>query len=481
MLPLLEPGVVLAGKYRVERVLGQGGMGVVLAAHHLQLGQRVALKFLLPEVCTSGEAVARFLREARAAVQIESEHVARVVDVGTLETGSPYMVMEYLEGSDLGDVLQKRGPMPLQLAAGYVLEAMEAVAEAHALGMVHRDLKPSNLFLARRRDGSFIVKVLDFGISKAAQDAHGPSASMTSTHAVMGSPLYMSPEQVRSSKDVDARADIWSLGVILHELLCGRTPFHGETMTAVLAMIAADPPPPLRTVRPDLSPAIEALVLRCLNKDRTQRFQNVAELAYALAPFVGPEAHGPVERISKVLGRPAMASSQNLAQSSPAVSGGVQTAGAWGHTQPGEAKSKKPLVYLGVGAVLIAGAAAGALLFRPAADETAASASAASLETAAAAPAVPTTTVPATAAPLPPEPVVTPAAPIVEPSAAPLPEAAPAPVARTQRNTRTSRNTRSSSPATPTAVVVAPTREAPPSSPPPAAPKSNKGLFDDTK
>jgi hypothetical protein len=388
------------------------------------------------------------------------------------------MVMEYLEGSDLGDVLQKRGPMPLPLAAGYVLEAMEAVAEAHALGMVHRDLKPSNLFLARRRDGSFIVKVLDFGISKAAQDAHGPSASMTSTHAVMGSPLYMSPEQVRSSKDVDARADIWSLGVILHELLCGRTPFHGETMTAVLAMIAADPPPPLRTVRPDLSPAIEALVLRCLNKDRTQRFQNVAELAYALAPFAGPEAHAHVDRISKVLGRPALASSQNLAQSSPAMSGGVQTAGAWGHTQPGEAKSKKPLVYLGVGAILIAGAAAGALLFRPAADETSASASAAPLGTAAAAPAVPAATDPS---PPPPEPVVTPAAPIVEPSAAPLPEAAPAPTARAQRNTRTSRNTRSSSPAAPTAVVVAPTREAPPSSPPPAAPKSNKGLFDDTK
>ena len=479
MLPLLEPGVVLAGKYRVERVLGQGGMGVVLAAHHLQLGQRVALKFLLPEVCTSGEAVARFLREARAAVQIESEHVARVVDVGTLEGGSPYMVMEYLEGSDLGDVLQKRGPMPLQLAVSYVLEAMEAVAEAHALGMVHRDLKPSNLFLARRRDGSFIVKVLDFGISKATQDSQGPSASMTSTTAVMGSPLYMSPEQVRSSKDVDARADIWSLGVILHELLSGRTPFHGETMTAVLAMIAADPPPPLRSVRPDLSPAIEAVVLRCLNKDRNQRFQNVAELAYALAPFAGPEAQGPVDRISKVLGRPAMASSQNLAQSAPALSGGMQTAGAWGHTQPGETKSKKPLVYLGVGAVLLAGAAAAALLFRPAPRDTTASAVVPSLDTAAAAPVVPATT--NTAPPPAPEPVVTPAAPVVEPSAAPLPEAAPAPVARPQRNTRPTRTTRGTSPAAPTAVVVAPTREAPAPPPPPVAPKPTKGLFDDTR
>jgi serine/threonine-protein kinase len=479
MLPLLEPGVVLAGKYRVERVLGQGGMGVVLAAQHLQLGQRVALKFLLPEVCTNGEAVARFLREARTAVQIESEHVARVVDVGTLEGGAPYMVMEYLEGSDLGDVLAKRGPMPLPLAAGYVLEAMEAIAEAHALGMVHRDLKPSNLFLARRRDGSNIVKVLDFGISKAAHDAQlGPSASMTSTTAVMGSPLYMSPEQVRSSKDVDARADVWSLGVILHELLSGRTPFHGETMTAVLAMIVADPPPPLRTVRPDLSPAVEAIVFRCLNKDRTQRFQNVAELAYALAPYAPPEAQAAVERISKVLGRPPMASVPNLAQSSAAVSS-QQTGNAWGNTQMGEPKSKKALLFGGIAAVLVAGAAAGAFLFNAPSADTAASASAASPNTAAAAPAVPEAAETAATAKTPPEPVVTPAAPIVvEPSAAPVVEPPPAPAAR---STRTSRPSRRSSPATTAAVVGATTREAstPPS--PPAAPKPAKGLFDDTK
>jgi serine/threonine protein kinase len=478
MLPLLEPGVVLAGKYRVERVLGQGGMGVVLAAQHLQLGQRVALKFLLPEVCTNGEAVARFLREARTAVQIESEHVARVVDVGTLEGGAPYMVMEYLEGSDLGDVLSKRGPMPLPLAAGYVLEAMEAIAEAHALGMVHRDLKPSNLFLARRRDGSYIVKVLDFGISKAAHDAQlGPSASMTSTTAVMGSPLYMSPEQVRSSKDVDARADVWSLGVILHELLCGRTPFHGETMTAVLAMIVADPPPPLRTVRPDLSPAVEAIVFRCLNKDRTQRFQNVAELAYALAPYAPPEAQVAVERISKVLGRPSMASVPNLAQSSAAVSS-QQTGSAWGNTQMGEPKSRKALLLVGIGAVLVAGAAAGAFLFNAPSADTAASASAASPNTAAAAPVMPEATATADAAKTAPEPVVTPAAPIVEPSAAPVVESPPAPAAR---STRTSRPSRRSSPATTAAVVVAPTREASPPSSPPAAPKPAKGLFDDTK
>src|SRR4051812_29611172 len=209
----VREGDVLAGKYRVDKILGAGGMGVVVAAHHVQLDERVAIKFLLPEALGNAEAVARFAREARAAVKIKSEHVARVIDVGTLETGAPYMVMEYLEGGDLSQVLASRGPLPVEEAVEYVLQACEAIAHAHALGIVHRDLKPANLFLIRRPDGTNAIKVLDFGISKVMP---GKSASsdnaMTRTRTVMGSPLYMSPEQMASTRDVDGRTDLWALG-----------------------------------------------------------------------------------------------------------------------------------------------------------------------------------------------------------------------------------------------------------------------------
>ena len=212
-LPRVEQGDVLAGKYRVDRVLGVGGMGVVVAATHLQLEERVALKFMLPEAYGDPDLAARFTREARAAVKLKSEHVARVLDVGTLDTGAPYIVMEYLDGTDLADELHKKGPLPVHEAAEYVLQACDALAEAHALGIVHRDLKPANLFLTRRGDGSPLVKLLDFGISKtsAFNDA---GVAMTKTAAMMGSALYMSPEQMTSPKDVDARADVWALGTI---------------------------------------------------------------------------------------------------------------------------------------------------------------------------------------------------------------------------------------------------------------------------
>ncbi|HTA88434.1 MAG TPA: protein kinase [Polyangiaceae bacterium] len=335
MSQVVQVGQVLAGKYRVEQVLGQGGMGVVVAAMHLQLGQLVALKFLLPHMCEHGEAVVRFSREARAAVQIQSEHVARVTDVGTLESGAPYMVMEYLKGSDLGDVLRLRGPLPIPEAVGFLLQACEAIAEAHALGIVHRDLKPANMFLTQRRDGSPLVKVLDFGISKALQETAG-GVSVTSTTAVMGSPLYMSPEQVRSSKTVDARSDVWALGVILQELLTGAPTYEAETASALMAMIAADPPTPLRVRRPDAPAPLELAILRCLEKDRERRMPNVAEFARSIAPFAAPEARASVERIARVLGHSVHAlqnTAPALSAPAPALGQGSATAGAWGQTQ----------------------------------------------------------------------------------------------------------------------------------------------------
>jgi serine/threonine protein kinase len=308
-------GQVIDGKYRVQRIIGAGGMGIVVAAEHLQLGRIVALKFLLEQACENPEAVSRFLREGRALAQISSEHVARVMDVGTLEQGQPYLVLEYLEGRDLSLLLKELGQLPLALAVDYVLQAAEAVAEAHANGIIHRDLKPSNLFLTEGTDGEPLIKVLDFGISKAilpkseqsrrveADATTAAAGHDTNTGALVGSPLYMSPEQIRSARRVDERTDIWGFGVVLYELLCGRRPFGGETLTGTLAAVAADPPQSMRTLRADLPAELEAVVLRCLEKSPDQRFDSLAGLARALQRFAAPGALASVERIERRLGR----------------------------------------------------------------------------------------------------------------------------------------------------------------------------------
>jgi hypothetical protein len=286
MSAVVQEGEVLADKYRVERILRQGGMGIVVAALHLELRSRVALKFLLPSACTVPEAVSRFLREARAASKIQSPHVVRVTDVGKLESGAPFMVMELLRGADLGEIIETRGPLLVPDAVEWVLQACEAIAEAHALGIVHRDLKPSNLFLTRQADGSPFIKVLDFGISKAIGPPDAESTmSTTTTTAFLGSPAYMSPEQVRSAKSVDARTDIWALGVVLHELLTGAPVYQGENVSSLMAMILTDPPTPVRQLRADVPSGLEQVILRCLQKDRARRYATVGELAAALAPF----------------------------------------------------------------------------------------------------------------------------------------------------------------------------------------------------
>jgi len=300
----VNPGDVLAGKYRVERVLGVGGMGVVVAATHLELGQLVALKFLLPAAELNADATARFLREARAAVRISSEHVARVTDVGRLENSSPYMVMEYLDGVDLGEH-PKGAALPIENAVDFVLQACEAIAVAHALGIVHRDLKPANLFLTRRPDGSELIKVLDFGISKVVE-LNESNAALTKTSAVMGSPLYMSPEQMRSARNVDVRTDVWALGTILHELIAGTPPFGGETLGEVFAAVMTAEVTPLRALRPETPERLERLVQRSLAKDPTQRVANVAELAVGLAEFAPPRARALVARVQGVLERAGM-------------------------------------------------------------------------------------------------------------------------------------------------------------------------------
>jgi serine/threonine-protein kinase len=293
-----QPGQILAGKFRVDRVLGQGGFGVVVAATHLHLNERVALKFLLPSALQNPQLVGRFLREAQAAVRIKSEHVARVSDVGQLPTGEPYMVMEYLHGQDLAGHIEQHGPLPPQQAASFLLQALEAIAEAHSLGIVHRDLKPANLFLTRRADGSTLIKVLDFGISKMASEGQG---GLTATGAIMGSPYYMSPEQLTDMKLVDVRSDIWSLGVVFFELVTGKIPFPDDGQIGQLvAAILTKPPCSVRQLRPDLRPEIDALVQRCLQKQQDARFQNVGQLAEALAPLAGEEGRVSVSRITSL-------------------------------------------------------------------------------------------------------------------------------------------------------------------------------------
>ena len=277
---LPAPGQTIAGKYEIVRNIGEGGMGVVFEAMHLRLRQRVAIKMLQPHVMKMPDIVARFEREARAAAQLKSRHAARVIDVAETAEGLPYMVMEFLDGHDLAAELDARHSLPIGDAVDCVLQACSAMAEAHANGIIHRDLKPSNLFLCEENEQR-VVKVLDFGISKMTREL---DVRVTATHASVGTPLYMSPEQVRSAKTVDERTDIWSLGVILFELIAGRPPFDGSA-TAVAASIVADEPPSLRDVRADVPEGLAEIVRTALAKDPKARFADVQSFAKALAPF----------------------------------------------------------------------------------------------------------------------------------------------------------------------------------------------------
>ena len=294
---VIRQGDVLGGKYRVERVIGQGGMGVVVAARHTELRQRVALKLIPADQLHDKELVERFMREARAAARLKSEHSVKVIDVGKRTNGSPYIVMELLEGSDLGQIVE-RSPLPVPDAVDYILQVCEAVAEAHALGIVHRDLKPRNLFLTARVHGKPHVKVLDFGLAKRVdmQDV-----TLTATTAIIGSPQYMSPEQLKASRNVDYRTDIWSLGVCIYELVSGRVPFDSDAVPVLCAMVLKDDPTPLPSIRPDVPPGLWHVIQTCLRKEPSERYSNVAELAEALEPYAPPHSKGATARISAVL------------------------------------------------------------------------------------------------------------------------------------------------------------------------------------
>jgi serine/threonine-protein kinase len=283
----IKPGAMIGEKYRVERELGRGGFGIVVRAMHLALDERVAIKILTD--AGSGEAdwredAARFQREAQATAALKGEHVVRIHDVDVLPEGLPYIVMEYLDGETLHHVVHTRAPLPVDEAVDILVQVLAALAEAHAAGIVHRDLKPANVFLTKGKAGLEIAKVLDFGASKS--DVHGAAGqSLTRTGALIGTAAYMAPEQMVDAKRVDARADIWSAGVILYELLSKKLPFGAPTDPTTAAAVLTKPPLPLSVARWGLPPVLAAAIMRCLEKDPSRRFESAADLGAALAPF----------------------------------------------------------------------------------------------------------------------------------------------------------------------------------------------------
>jgi serine/threonine protein kinase len=284
----VTPGDVVAGKYKVERIIGTGGMGSVVAAWHQQLNQRVALKFMLPAIAADPQAAARFLREGRAAARLSTPHVGRVLDLDSLPNGTPYMVMEFLEGETLAQRLVRTGALPVADALRIIREALIGLAEAHALSIVHRDFKPANLFLARRADGTEVVKVLDFGIAKSVDPDIEQGLGQTSQRMLMGSPPYMAPEQINLGA-LDARTDVWAVGAVLYELLGGKVPFWGPTLVDVMFAIQNKEPEPL-----NVSPALAEVIARCLAKKPEGRYADAAAVTVALKDIENAPVEVPV-------------------------------------------------------------------------------------------------------------------------------------------------------------------------------------------
>ncbi len=284
----IRPGDTLDGRYKIQRLVAIGGMGAVFEALHVELQQQVAVKAMLREHTASPEATHRFIQEARAAAKLRSVHVAHVFDVGRLPRGEPYIVMEFLAGKDLRGVLAERGRLSMHLAVDWIIQSCDAMAEAHLVGIIHRDLKLGNIFVAERKRLGPIVKVLDFGISKITRTPD--QLAMTCAGDVMGSPGYMAPEQLRDAKTVDARCDVWALGVILYELLTGKPAYEGATLQLLALQTVSESPKPIRSVRPDIPAELEAFILYGpMQRDLARRTPSIVELVRGLRPFASAQ------------------------------------------------------------------------------------------------------------------------------------------------------------------------------------------------
>ena len=463
----MKPGDVIDNKYRIETQLGEGGMGRVMAATHVELGSSVAIKVLKRDALAHPEVPQRFMREARAAGRLRNEHVVRVVDVGRLASGEPYMVMEMLHGYDLATRLQK-GALEPPRAVDYIVQACEGLAEAHALGMVHRDIKPANLFVTTRPNGAPLVKVLDFGIATVA--IGDVDHRLTTTQSVIGSPSYMSPEQLRATRDVDARSDIWSLGVTLYELLADRQPFIAPTITSLSLKIVSDPHPPIDNIPDELM----AILDRCLEKDRAARFENVAELAAALAPLF-PNGKVAAEMVSGALSQPIPptlmdASDVSVGAEDPARAGWrlpsapqTTTGFAAGESAALDRPRRRKAWWIALGAVAMAGVGAAAVLgigsMTSSASHTAATPS-------------PQPVVPAAALPAPPvQPTPPPVEPPVEKPAEPPVDQPPVEVAPAKKPAKRPKKPKPPKPDPKPIQPAIVTQPEPPKEPPPPPPK----------
>jgi serine/threonine protein kinase len=350
--PYPLPGEVLDGKYRIEHLLGEGGMGAVAKATHMLRRAPVALKFMSPAVLALQGAMERFVNEGVAASQIDSDHVVKVFDVGRMPNGAPYLVMEFLDGCDLGQLLAREGGRlePIRVVH-FGLQILRALQTAHASGIIHRDMKPSNCFVIDKDAEPDFVKLVDFGISKVrSDDAEGRSPNLTRTNSALGTPLYMSPEQARSPRDVDHRADLYSVGAILYELLTGRTPYTADSgeYTEILFKIFTTEPEPLRSLRPEVSEGLAAVVHHALARDPNLRFSSASEMAEALTPFADERSSQVIARVRGGRGRSGLPPSQSY---SPAMAGAMAAQGVRANTFPptGTGAMRAPRVPTDVG------------------------------------------------------------------------------------------------------------------------------------
>ena len=352
-----EAGKMIDGKYIVKGMLGKGGMGSVYEAEHAATGRRCAVKVInTPEMTKDPQVVSRFQREARAAGSIDTQYITQVLDAGVdRETGFPFLAMEFMEGEDLQHMLKRVGPISPELALRVVAQACLGLQKAHDQGVVHRDIKPHNLYLARRDAGEVVIKLLDFGIAKVKME-HANStegADLTKTGNLLGSPLYVSPEQARGKRQIDHRTDIYSLGAVLYQMLCGKTPYHHATALGdLILMVCTEPAPPIQDLAPWVPPEIAEICHRCLLKDPAARYQGGKELFEACRALLG-NGWGIHEDMlvsledSQRSHEAQRLSSDNLLAASHsgaigAITGGASTTGPLVHSQTGGAQSSKP-------------------------------------------------------------------------------------------------------------------------------------------